>query len=162
MIMCIQHLGWGTGRLLPIGSDILLPRSPEMASFEDQDALSAPLSSNRVRTGHSQDMTAEGSIFDVFGFSTIKLFSMIIRGIISVSDHAGNSASSGLSIRESVFVSTGLSIGVGSVAGPSITPECRVCVLCVGLPARGSAEDLHQKRTLILRIIQKCHFKVLW
>ena len=50
---------------LPIISEILLPRSPEMASFEDQDALSAPLSPNRVRKGHSQDMPAEGSIFDV-------------------------------------------------------------------------------------------------
>ena len=36
-----------------------------MASFEDQDALSAPLSPNRVRKGHSQDMPAEGSVFDV-------------------------------------------------------------------------------------------------
>ena len=51
--------------MLPIGSEILLPRSPEMASFEDRDALSAPLSPNRVREGHSQDMPAEGSIFDV-------------------------------------------------------------------------------------------------
>ena len=54
-----------TDRLLLIGSEILLPRSPEMASFDDQDALSAPLSPNRVRKGHSQDMPAEGSIFDV-------------------------------------------------------------------------------------------------
>ena len=54
-----------TDGLLAIGSEILLPRSPEMASFEDQDALSAPLSPNRVRKGHSQDMPAEGSIFDV-------------------------------------------------------------------------------------------------
>ena len=54
-----------TDGLLPIGSEILLPRSQEMASFEDQDALSAPLSPNRVRKGHSQDMPAEGSIFDV-------------------------------------------------------------------------------------------------
>ena len=54
-----------TDGLLPIASEILLPRSPEMASFEDQDALSAPLSPNRVRKGHSQDMPAEGSIFDV-------------------------------------------------------------------------------------------------
>ena len=36
-----------------------------MTSFEDQEALSAPLSLNRVRKGHSQDMPAEGSIFDV-------------------------------------------------------------------------------------------------
>ena len=36
-----------------------------MASFDDQDTLSAPLSPNRVRKGHSQDMPAEGSIFDV-------------------------------------------------------------------------------------------------
>ena len=36
-----------------------------MTSFEDQEALSAPLSPNRVRKGHSQDMPAEGSIFDV-------------------------------------------------------------------------------------------------
>ena len=32
-----------------------------MTGFEDQDALSAPLSPNRVRKGHSQDMPAEGS-----------------------------------------------------------------------------------------------------
>ena len=51
--------------LLPIGSDILLPQSPEVTSFEDQGALSAPLSPNRVRKGHAQDMPAEGSIFDV-------------------------------------------------------------------------------------------------
>ena len=54
-----------TDRLLPIGSELLLPRSPEMARLEDQDALSAPLSPNRVRKGHSQDMPTEGSIFDV-------------------------------------------------------------------------------------------------
>ena len=54
-----------TDGLLPIGSEILLPRSPEVTGFEDQDALSAPLSPNRLRKGHSQDMPAEGSIFDV-------------------------------------------------------------------------------------------------
>ena len=54
-----------TDGLLPIGSEILLPRSPEMASFEDLDPISAPLSPNRVREGLSQDMPAEGSIFDV-------------------------------------------------------------------------------------------------
>ena len=54
-----------TDGLLPIGSEILLPRSPEVTGFEDQDALSCPLSPNRVRQGHSQDMPAEGSIFDV-------------------------------------------------------------------------------------------------
>ena len=53
-----------TDGLLPVGSDILLPQSPE-GSLEDQGALSAPLSPNRVRKGHSQDMPAEGSIFDV-------------------------------------------------------------------------------------------------
>ena len=51
-----------TDGLLPVGSEILLPQSPEVTSFE---ALSAPLSPNRVRKGHSQDMPAEGSIFDV-------------------------------------------------------------------------------------------------
>ena len=50
-----------TDGLLPIGSEILLPRSPEVTGFEDQEALSAPLSPNRVRKGHSQDMPAEGS-----------------------------------------------------------------------------------------------------
>ena len=50
-----------TDGLLPIGSDILLPQSPEVTSFDDQGALSP----NRVRKGHSQDMPAEGSIFDV-------------------------------------------------------------------------------------------------
>ena len=53
-----------TDGLLLIG-DILLPQSPEVTSFEDQGALSAPMSPNRVRKGHSQDMPAEGSIFDV-------------------------------------------------------------------------------------------------
>ena len=50
---------------IPVGSDILLPQSPELTSLEDQGVLSAPLSPNRVRKGHSQDMPAEGSIFDV-------------------------------------------------------------------------------------------------
>ena len=48
-----------TDRPLPIGSEILLQRSPEMVSFEDQDTPSAPLSPYRVREGHSQDMPAE-------------------------------------------------------------------------------------------------------
>ena len=38
-----------TDGLLPIGSEILLPRSLEMASFEDQDVLSAPLSPNHKK-----------------------------------------------------------------------------------------------------------------
>ena len=50
---------------VPVGSDILLPQSPGMDNSEDQGVLSAPLSPNRVRKGHSQDMPAEGSIFDV-------------------------------------------------------------------------------------------------
>ena len=49
----------------PVSHDILLLQSPEMTSLEDQGALSAPLSPNRARKGHSQDMPAEGSIFDV-------------------------------------------------------------------------------------------------
>ena len=54
-----------TGCPLTDGSEVLLPRSPETVSFKDQDVSSAPLSPNRVKEGHSQDMTAEGSIFDV-------------------------------------------------------------------------------------------------
>ena len=54
-----------TDGLLPIGSDILLPQSPEVTSFDDQGSMSAPLSPNRVRKGHSQDMPAEGSLFEV-------------------------------------------------------------------------------------------------
>ena len=50
---------------VPVGSDILLPNSLEMNNSEDQGVLSAPISPNRVRKGHSQDMPAEGSIFDV-------------------------------------------------------------------------------------------------
>ena len=46
-------------------SEILSPRSPVTIGFEDQDVLSAPLSPNRVQEGRSQDMPAEGSIFDV-------------------------------------------------------------------------------------------------
>ena len=36
-----------------------------MNSSGDQGVLSAPMSPNRVRKGHSQDMPAEGSLFDV-------------------------------------------------------------------------------------------------
>ena len=36
-----------------------------MTSFEDQGSMSAPLSPNRVRKGHSQEMPAEGSLFEV-------------------------------------------------------------------------------------------------
>ena len=51
-----------TDRRVPVGSDILLPQSLEMNNSEDQGVLSAPMSPNRVRKGHSQDMPAEGSI----------------------------------------------------------------------------------------------------
>ena len=54
-----------TDRLLPIGSDTLLPQSAEVTSFEDQGSMSVPLSPNRVRKGHSQDMPAEGNLFEV-------------------------------------------------------------------------------------------------
>ena len=36
-----------------------------MNNSGDQGVLSAPISPNRVRKGHSQDMPAEGSLFDV-------------------------------------------------------------------------------------------------
>ena len=48
-----------TDGLLPIGSDILLPQSPEVTSFEDQGSMSAPLSPNRVGKGHSQDIICQ-------------------------------------------------------------------------------------------------------
>ena len=50
---------------LLIDSDEMLPLSHEMNSSGDQGVLSAPISPNRVRKGHSQDMPAEGSLFDV-------------------------------------------------------------------------------------------------
>ena len=50
---------------LLVYSDGVLRLSPEMNSSGDPGILSAPLSPNRVRTGHSQDMPAEGSLFDV-------------------------------------------------------------------------------------------------
>ena len=50
---------------VPVGSDILLPKSLERNNSEDQGVLSVPMSPNRVRKGHSQDMPGEGSIFDV-------------------------------------------------------------------------------------------------
>ena len=50
---------------VPASLDILVPQSLEMTNSEDQGVLSAPMSPNRVRKGHSQDMPAEGSIFDV-------------------------------------------------------------------------------------------------
>ena len=46
-------------------SDNQLPKYHEMNSSGDQGVLSAPMSPNRVRKGHSQDMPAEGSLFDV-------------------------------------------------------------------------------------------------
>ena len=49
----------------PNGLEVLIPRSPETVGFKDQDVSSAPLSPNHVKEGHSQDMPAEGSIFDV-------------------------------------------------------------------------------------------------
>ena len=61
-----------TDGLSPVGPDILLRQSPELTSLEDQGALSAPLSPNRVRKGHSQDMPAEGSIFGVAGRAAIQ------------------------------------------------------------------------------------------
>ena len=45
-------------------SDNQLPKYPEMNSSGDQGVLTAPMSPNRVRKGHSQDMPAEGSLFD--------------------------------------------------------------------------------------------------
>ena len=50
---------------LLVDSDDVLRLSPEMNSSGDPGVLSAPLSPNRVRKGHSQDMPAEGSLFDV-------------------------------------------------------------------------------------------------
>ena len=50
---------------MTVGTDVLLPQSPGTTNLEDQGVLSAPLSPNRVRQGHSQDMPAEGSVFDV-------------------------------------------------------------------------------------------------
>ena len=56
---------------LLIDSDEMLPLSHEMNSSGDQGVLSAPLSPNRVRKGYSQDMPAEGSLFDVSRHSGI-------------------------------------------------------------------------------------------
>ena len=50
---------------VPVDSDNLLPKSLEMDNSGDQGVLSAPMSPNRARKGHSQDMPVEGSIFDV-------------------------------------------------------------------------------------------------
>ena len=57
----------------------------------------------------------------LLGFATPELCSMIIRGITSLSDHSGKSdGGGGLYIKGTVFGSTGLSVGLGSVFGPSI------------------------------------------
>ena len=48
-----------------IHPDDVLRVSPPMNSSGDPGVLSAPLSPNRVRQGHSQDMPAEGSLFAV-------------------------------------------------------------------------------------------------
>ena len=50
---------------LLVDSDDVLRLSPTINSSGDPGILSAPLSPNRVRKGHSQDMPAEGSLFDV-------------------------------------------------------------------------------------------------
>ena len=50
---------------LLIHPDDVLRMSPTMNSSGDPGGLSAPLSPNRVRKGHSQDMPAEGSLFAV-------------------------------------------------------------------------------------------------
>ena len=50
---------------LLIHPDDVLRVSPTMNSSGDPGGLSAPLSPNRVRKGHSQDMPAEGSLFAV-------------------------------------------------------------------------------------------------
>ena len=50
---------------LLIHPDDVLRVSPPMNSSGDPGVLSAPLSPNRVRKGHSQDMPAEGSLFAV-------------------------------------------------------------------------------------------------
>ena len=50
---------------LLIHPDDVLCVSPPMNSSGDPGVLSAPLSPNRVRKGHSQDMPAEGSLFAV-------------------------------------------------------------------------------------------------
>ena len=50
---------------LLLDSDDVLRLSPTMNSSGDPGILSAPLSPNRVRKGHSQDMPAKGSLFDV-------------------------------------------------------------------------------------------------
>ena len=68
-----------TGCLLPKCSEVLSPRSPVTIGFEDQDVLSAPLSANRVQEGRSQDMPAEGSIFDVS--PDLPGFSMRLAGV---------------------------------------------------------------------------------
>ena len=54
-----------TGCPLPKCSEVLSPWSPATMGFEDQEDFSAPLSPNHVRESHSQDMPAEGSVFDV-------------------------------------------------------------------------------------------------
>ena len=50
---------------LLIHPDDVLRMTPTMNSSGDPGVLSAPLSPNRVRKGHSQDMPAEGSLFAV-------------------------------------------------------------------------------------------------
>ena len=54
-----------TNERLLTESDLPLSKYQEMNSSGDQGVLSAPMSPNRVRKGHSQDMPAEGSLFDV-------------------------------------------------------------------------------------------------
>ena len=50
---------------LLVDSEDVVQISPGLNSSKDPGVLSAPLSPNRVRQGHSQDMPAECSLFDV-------------------------------------------------------------------------------------------------
>ena len=67
---------WSDGEAMPLiiienSSVVPVPTKPIGGLLVDSDSsgdpgvLSAPLSPNRVRKGHSQDMPAEGSLFDV-------------------------------------------------------------------------------------------------
>ena len=48
-----------------VSSADVVSASPSLSSSGEPGTLSAPLSPNRVRNGHSQDISAEGSTFDV-------------------------------------------------------------------------------------------------
>ena len=122
-------------------------------------------------------------------FPQLNCFSMIIRGITSLSDHSGKSAAGGMYIKGSVYVSTGpfpwrqfrlravdrsfpwrrfrrRAVGRSRLAHRSrVAFACFASVFLTGTQWNIFVLREHYRPhwgVRIFRIIQKCNFKVMW